>query len=211
MKILVISDDYWHPAEVVEKGMASLNDKYDITYIRTAKDIVTPEYLAQFPVVILFKADCLNAANRSPWFEEGVSSAMPRDFKEYVENGGGLLALHAGNTWHEGSEMADLVGNYFITHPPRCEMSVHFEDSPLTEGCEDYTVKDEHYHVQIVVDDAKVFAYSTSHETDTQICGYTREIGKGKIVVFTPGHTLWSIEHPSFLKVVENAIRWCTE
>ena len=51
MKLLVISDDFWHPAEVVEMGMSSLNDRYDITYIRCARDILTPEYLAKFPAV----------------------------------------------------------------------------------------------------------------------------------------------------------------
>ena len=40
MKLLVISDDFWHPAEVVERGMASLNDRYDITYVRCARDIL---------------------------------------------------------------------------------------------------------------------------------------------------------------------------
>ncbi len=211
MKLLVISDDMWHPAEVVEKGLSSLNDKYDITYIRTAKDFLTPEYLKEFACVLLFKGNSLNAANsRAVWFEEGVSEVMPRDFKAYVEAGGGLIALHAGNCWHEGEEMAELVGNVFVGHPPRCETSVHFEDCALTEGCEDYCLRDEHYHIKMVVSDAKVFAHSTSHGDDTQIAGYWREVGKGKVVAYTPGHTIWAIEHPSFLRLVENAIRFCT-
>lgn len=210
MKLLVISDDYWHPAEVVEKGLSSLNEKYEITYVRCARDILTPEYLAQFPAVLLFKSNTVNQANRNPWFEEGVTEVGPKEFREYVENGGGLIALHAGNCWKEGDEMEALIGNYFINHPPRCPVSVHFEKSPLTEGCEDFTLRDEHYHIGITAKDIEVFARSTSHGDDTQIAGYTRKIGKGHVVVFTPGHVLSVIEHPSYLRVVENAVRYCT-
>ncbi len=39
MKVLVISDDTWHPAEVVEMGLAPLKRKFDMTCICTAKDI----------------------------------------------------------------------------------------------------------------------------------------------------------------------------
>ena len=59
----------------------------------------------------------------------------------------------------------------------------------------------------ITADDIEVFAKSTSHGDDTQIAGYTRSIGKGKVIVFTPGHTLWVIEHPSFLRFIENAVK----
>ena len=182
MKLLVISDDFWHPAEVVERGMASLNDRYDITYVRCARDILTPEYLAQFAAVLLWNGNTISAENRNPWFEEGVTEVNPKEFREYVENGGKLIALHAGNFWLKDSEMADLIGNYF-------------------------TLRDEHYHIGITADDIEVFAKSTSHGDDTQIAGYTRSIGKGKVIVFTPGHTLWVIEHPSFLRFIENAVK----
>lgn len=207
MKLLVISDDFWHPAEVVEMGMSSLNDRYDITYIRCARDILTPEYLAKFPAVLLWKGNTVSAANKNPWFEEGVTEVNPKEFREYVEAGGKLIALHAGNCWRQGTEMENLIGNYFIGHPPRCDVRVHFEPCALTEGCADFTLRDEHYHIGITADDIEPFAYSTSHGDDTQIAGYTRKIGKGMVIVFTPGHVLSVIEHPSFLKFLENAVR----
>ena len=206
MKLLVISDDFWHPAEVVEMGMSSLNDRYDITYIRCARDILTPEYLAKFPAVLLWKGNTVSAANKYPWFEEGVTEVNPKEFREYVEAGGKLIALHAGSCWKQGTEMENLIGNYFIGHPPRCDVRVHFEPCALTEGCEDFTLRDEHYHISITADDIEPFAYSTSHGDDTQIAGYTRKIGKGMVIVFTPGHVLSVIEHPSFLKFLENAV-----
>ena len=39
--------------------------------------------------------------------------------------------------------------------------------------------------------------YQMARTVDTQ----------GKVIVFTPGHTLWVIEHPSFLRFIENAVK----
>lgn len=162
MRVLVISDDTWHPAEVIEMGLAPLNGKFDMTYIRTAKDILTPEYLRGFDVAVVCKGDCINGGNHEPWFEEGVTEVMPQDFKRYVEGGGGFIALHAGNCFREGDSMTELTGNYFIGHPPRCQVSLRFERTPLTEGAEDFTERDEHYQIAVAAGDAAPFAYSVS-------------------------------------------------
>ena len=46
MKILVLCDDKWHPAEVVEKGMAFLTEEgFELDFVKDAKDILTPEML----------------------------------------------------------------------------------------------------------------------------------------------------------------------
>lgn len=208
MRVLVISDDTWHPAEVVEKGLAPLAGRFDFTFVRDAKDILTPETLARFPVTAIFKGDCLNSGNHAPWFEEGVTEVMPQDFRSYLEQGGGLLAFHAGTCFQAGTDMADLLGNYFVTHPPRCPVRVHFEQHPLTEGVADFELRDEQYEIRVTAPDAEVFASSTSEAGGTRIAGYTRRVGKGRIVVFTPGHTLAVLSHPSYQRLFENAVRW---
>lgn len=208
MKVLVISDDTWHPAEVIETGLAPLNGKFDMTYIRTAKDILTPEYLRGFQVVMVCKGDCINGGNHEPWFEEGVTEVMPGDFKRFVEEGGGLIALHAGNCFWEGEAMAELTGNYFLGHPPRCEVSLCFEPSPLTAGAVDFTQRDEHYQIAVTAGDAAPFAYSTSQTGGRQVAGYTRKMGRGRVGVYTPGHTLAMLMHPSTQRILENLIAW---
>ena len=208
MKVLVISDDTWHPAEEVEMGLAPLKRKFDMTCICTAKDILTPKYLREFDVVMVCKGDCINGGNHEPWFEEGVTEVMPRDFKRYVEEGGAFIALHAGNCFREGETMTELTGNYFIGHPPRCEVTLHFEHIPLTDGAEDFTERDEHYQIAVIAGDAVPFAHSVSQTGGRQIAGYTRELGLGRVAVYTPGHTLAMLSHPSTQKILENLIAW---
>ena len=39
--ILVVCDDLWHPAEIIERGLNALpQDKYDFEIVKTAKDIL---------------------------------------------------------------------------------------------------------------------------------------------------------------------------
>lgn len=208
MKVLVISDDTWHPAEVIEMGLAPLNEKFDLTVIRTAKDILTPDYLRGFQVVMVCKGDCINGGNHEPWFEEGVTEVMPRDFRRFVEEGGGFVALHAGNCFRQGEAMTELTGNCFLGHPPRCQVTVRFEDSPLTEGAAEFTERDEHYQIDVLAEDAKPFAYSFSESGGRQVAGYTRLLGRGRVGVYTPGHTLAMLSHPSTQKILERLLAW---
>ena len=77
-RVLVLCDDLWHPAEVIEKGFALMEgDAYQFDFILAVKDILTPERLAQYPVVINCKSNNVIAANTEPWFEEGVTEVCP--------------------------------------------------------------------------------------------------------------------------------------
>ena len=75
INILLICDDYWHPAEIVEKGIADFAKNcpgYHFDIVHDGKDILTPEMLGRYPVIINAKNNSINSANKEPWFEEGV-------------------------------------------------------------------------------------------------------------------------------------------
>ncbi len=64
--------------------------------------------------------------------------------------------------------------------------------------------------IDLVADDADVFLESVSDTpAGTQPAGYTRLIGKGRLCVLTPGHTLSALSNPEYLKMIANALRWC--
>ena len=107
------------PAEVVERGLAFLAEEgHALDFVRDAKDILTPEVLQGYPVVINAKGNVLTGANDAPWFEAGVTEAGPEELREYVEAGGGFLSLHAGNSFkaEENRAYTDFVGNSFVKH-----------------------------------------------------------------------------------------------
>lgn len=214
MRILVICDDMWHPAEVVERGLAALpQERYIFDVIKTAKDILTPEYLARYPAIICCKSNCINLGNHEPWFEEGVTEVMPEDFEKYVAQGHGFVALHSGLVYgpQNRPDFARLTGAAFLGHPPRCAVSFDVADAshPVAHGVEPFASRDEHYMMDVTAEDISLFLTSSSEKGGTQPAGYTRLIGNGRLCALTPGHTLAVWEHPQFQRLVLNALAWC--
>lgn len=211
-QVLVLCDDLWHPAEVIRRGLSDLQDReFHFDFVCDAKDILTPEMLREYPVVMNCKGNAVNAANNAPWFEDGVTETGVREFAEYVKAGGGFLSVHAGNTASREtcSAYVDFVGNSFVTHPPRCEVRIEVvEKHPITEGVTDFVIRDEHYELADIAEDAEILLKSSSEKGGTQIAGYVRELGKGKICVLTPGHILTVWQNEMFRKLLLNAIRF---
>ena len=215
-KILVLCDDLWHPAEVIEKGLAARQDeRFEFDIIKAAKDILTPERIAKYRLIICCKSNSVIAANNAPWFEPGVTEVCPKEFEDYIKVGGGFLAVHSGlaYTRERNSEYVDLVGSIFRGHPPRCTVNLHVTEPehPILEGISDFTIRDEHYNMEMVCDDAEIFMESTSEKGGRQPAGYTRVMGKGRLCALTPGHTLDVWENASFKKLFTNAMEWCLQ
>lgn len=213
-RILVLCDDLWHPAEVIERGLALLEtDRYTFDVVKTAKDILTPEYIEDYPMILCCKSNCINLGNKEPWFEEGVTEVMPEDFERYVRAGHGFLAVHSSLVYSEKNrpEFSKMLGCAFVTHPPRCAVSVHVENGahPVAQGVTDFDTRDEHYMIDMNAPDADVFLTSTSEKGGRQVAGYTRLLGEGRLCALTPGHTLAVWQNPQFQRLVLNAIAWC--
>ena len=223
-KILVLCDDLWHPAEVIERGIRGVGDgAYSFDVVKSAKDILTPKRLEQYDAVIIAKSNNVNAANTAPWFEESVTEVGPEEFRAYLEQGGGIVFVHSGTCIGEhflgdaderfkkpARGMQALHGCTMNGHPLRCNCDIYVTDpdSPLTEGVGAFTVHDEHYQISDLAEDAQVFLQWDSAPGGTQPAGWTREIYGGRIAVLTPGHTLDVWENPEFRKLLVNAIEW---
>lgn len=214
MKVLVICEDFWHPAEIISRGLKPLEAKgYELDVIIHARDMLTKEMIREYDVIVNAKGNVFSAANRAPWFEEGLTAVMPNDFRDYIEEGHGFIALHAGSCYSKErqADMAALVGNDFLGHPPQCDIKMEMVGKhPITEGVNDFVVRDEHYRIDVHADDINLFMKSTSDsEAGTQAAGYTRELGKGRLCCLTPGHNLAVLLHPEYQKLLQNALDWC--
>lgn len=214
MNILVISDDFWHPGEVIVRGLKFLEKKgYTLDHVMAARDILDPEMIYDYDVIINAKSDQHSPANKdNPWFDPVVSACMPEHFEQYVKDGGCFIALHSGNAYHEKKTptMTSFIGNEFINHPPQCDITVKkVLDHPVMEGVESFEIHDEHYMIRPTVSDMTVFMESTSDTVaGTQMAGYERKLGKGVMIVLTPGHTAKVFNNPSYQRVLENAINY---
>lgn len=221
-KILVLYGDIWHSKEVVRTGLSYLPEYYDcMTFVEDAKDMLTAADLTDYDLVICCKGNNLTEGNGAHWFEEGVNELTPKDLENYVRNGGGYIALHAGNSFFEiegdehlnnpAKDYIHFVGNYFITHPARCPVSYHVlnTEHPVTADVKDFCERDEHYQIGMTAEDALILMESTSADGEKMPAAYVREIGSGRLCSLMPGHILSVWQNPQFQKLLKNAIDWC--
>ena len=209
--VLVLCDSPWHPAEVIELGLAPLEgDEFHLVFVKAAKDILTPERIAAYPLIICCKGDNVTEANGSPWFEEGVTEVGPKEFESYIKAGGGYIAVHAGTIGRKDTPYGDLVGCVFNGHPPRCGVDVKITGRhPVVDGVENFSVRDEHYQITLTADDAAELFRTVSESGGEQVAGYAREIGSGRLVALTPGHCADVFYNLNYKKILLNAMRWC--
>lgn len=215
MKVLVICDDIWHPGEVIVRGLKPLEKKgYELDFVMAAKDILTKDMLYDYDVILNSKTNSHSPGNASaPWFEPGVTAVMPEDFREYVEAGHGFIALHSGTCYSNKRQaaMTDMIGCEFLGHPPQCTIRAEMvKESPINAGVENFEFRDEHYRINVLCEDADVFMTTTSDtEAGTQVGGYTRLMGKGRLCVLTPGHNCAVLRNEQYAKMLCNALDWC--
>jgi type 1 glutamine amidotransferase len=222
MRGLLICDDHWHPGQIPIDGVAPLAGRIQFDIISNAKDFV-PGTLSNYPVVVLVKSDQTSQSDDTPWETEAIQQA----FVSYVENGGGLLAIHSATVpSKEADTLNQLLGCKFISHPKACPVTVQpLKSHPVTEGVGMFCETDEHYRLEILNKDADIliasysgpqgeeskYAEDPNHNTPASICpaGLVRTQGKGRVCVLTPGHLLPVWLNPNYQRTLVNALRWC--
>lgn len=206
MRALVLCDDHWHPAATPRTGLAPLDGRpYAFDWMEDAREW-SPERMAGYPLVVLTKSNNVTAADRTPWMVTAVQEA----FRAWVAAGGGLLAIHSGTAgYRETPVLRALLGGVFVQHPPQLDVTIAPRPGhPLAAGVAPFTVRDEHYHMDMDDPDADSFLTTTSTH-GTQPGGWTRREGAGRVCVLTPGHNPEVWLHPSYQTLLTNALRWC--
>ncbi len=206
MRVLVLCDDYWHPARTASTGLQPLEDAgVMFDWIEDASEW-TAERMAQYPVVLLTKSNNVSATDRTNWITVENEAA----FGEYVRSGTGLLVIHSGLAeYRDLPLMRGVMGGAFASHPPQCSVTVEpREGHPLIAGIAPFSVFDEHYMIDLDDAQANVFLTTTS-EHGTQPGGWTRTEGTGRVCALTPGHNVEVWLQPAYQTLIRNALRWC--
>ena len=208
MKTLVLCGDYWHPAQVPQKGLEALKDtEFKFDWITTAH-AWSSECLAAHPLVILTKSNNVSATDQTGWMLDAVQAA----FADYVRKGNGLLAIHSGTAeYDQAPVLRSLLGGVFSHHPDQCLVTVKpREGHPLSAGSDSFELKDEHYFMAL--DDPQVDVFMTTQSEHGEQPGAWRRLeGNGRVAVLTPGHNVEVWLHPSFQALLLNTMRWCSK
>lgn len=208
LRALVLCDDPAHPAALTRDGLLGLGDcGLQFDWMEDPERWST-ERMAEYPLVVLSKANSRSREDRAPWAGE----AEGRAFADYVARGNCLLVLHSGTAlYDESPTLCRLMGGIFAGHPAQCPVTVEPQPGhPLTRGSAAFTLQDEHYHMTMNDPHVDLFL-RTASEHGSQPAGWTRRHGAGRVCVLTPGHNPPVWQHPSYRCVLRNCLAWCKE
>ena len=205
MRVLVICDDRWHPAETVRGGLAPLDGEHTFDWIENASDW-SAEKMAGYEVVIFSKSNNVSQEDQTHWMTPEVEQA----FHDFVHGGGGLFVIHSGTAgYRDTTVLRPLMGGTFTNHPPQVPVTmVPKPGHRLAEGCDTFTEMDEHYFMELDDEDAEIYLM-TSSEHGGQPGAWTLSRGMGRVCVLTPGHNVEVWLHPSFQALLRNGLQWC--
>lgn len=207
-KVLVLCDDFWHPAKTPRAGLTQLaGEQADraFDWMEDARDWPALR-IDDYPLIILTKSNNVSAQDKTHWMTDEVQATLV----DYVRQGGGLLAIHSGTAeYKETPALRALLGGVFDMHPPQCMVTIApSESSVVTAGVSPFTIKDEHYFMLMEAAPVSVFLTATS-EHGEQPAGWQRAEGKGRVIVVTPGHNVEAWLHSQFQTLLRNAMKEC--
>ena len=212
-KVLFLTGDYWHHTDTIEPLADILFDKADwqVTFTEDPTELYKEE---TWDLILSFKDPIENDQIPTPvWCDEKWTPYMMQIVQE---KGTGLLLMHAAVTDMEPDHpiVTELLQSMFITHPEQCPVTFKpIASHPITEGVVEFIFpdNDEHY-VMSMIDGAEVTLLAeTTSKNGVQPGMWVKEYGKGKVCCITPGHTTKNLTCPEYVKVMKNAIDWCTK
>jgi len=153
-----------------------------------------------------------------------------------VESGTGLAGWHGGiaDSYRSSSDYLQLVGGQFATHPGKhpdereggeadnfLPYTVDLTDlgrgHEIMAGLDDFALRTEQYWV--LADDLNDVLATTTHPVQpfhpwhrpiTSPAVWTRQWGKGRVFVATPGHSLDVLEDANVRTIIERGMLWAS-
>ena len=173
---------------------------YDCEALLSLKD-------SQVERVMLYTCFGVAPAGETP--PAGFNAAQTAALSEWVQAGGGLLALHATTVSGQTNEpLKTLLGGAFISHPPQFNFTVYpmAAAHPLTEEIEAFTVHDEFY-VQDYDPGVSVHLVATDRGVSHPMM-WSKQIDQGRLVHLALGHGPRTWNLPAYQRLLVQALAW---
>ena len=211
--VIFLVGDYWHHAETIRPLADQLfsKDIWNVIFTENPGELLTLD--KEPDLIVTFKDPIENDQIPTPvWCDEEWTKKL---FDCVEKNGTGLMLMHAAVTDLDKDHpiVKEMIQSVFMYHPEQCPLTFQgIKDHAILKDVSDFTFpeNDEHY-VMSMIDDAQVEVLAhTQSKNGTQPGMWVKELGKGRICCITPGHTTANLLCEGYVKVLKNAVDWCT-
>jgi type 1 glutamine amidotransferase len=140
---------------------------------------------------------------------DSLSAAALDCLDAYLEQGGGLLALHSASaSYKDESRFHEILGGRFVTHGPVEEFAVQpsSPEDELFRGMPAFSIRDELYRHEY--DPANRIHFYTMVGEEREPVVWTRRRGQGRVCYCALGHTVSAVRHPQVLQIMHRGLAW---
>ena len=211
-RALALIGDIYHGPVMMRDGLitALVRENIPVTFIEDPAAL-NAKSLADCSLLII--------ARNGRYWPEGygkpqtawMSDAQQKAVWDFVNNGGGFLAVHNAHTMYpKGGLYYKLFGGDFGGHPAPYRFTIRIENKshPITAGVEDYDIFDEQHMSKYDLDQEHLLLRSVAPDNKQAAAGWWNEFGKGRMCYLSPGHTPEALNHPMTQRLLRNAMRW---
>ena len=216
--------DGHQPVEATDLFIPFLRENgFDVRVEDSPAPYADAELMAATDLVV----QCMTMSTIKPEEVKGLIAA--------VEAGTGLAGWHGGiaDSYRASADYLQLIGGQFAAHAARCgpaertgeqsdnyvphriELTAAAAGHPITRGLADFDLETEQYWV-LADDYNDVLATTTTavrpwgawRRPITAPAIWTRQWGRGRVFVATPGHRVEILQDPNVRTVVERGLLW---
>lgn len=141
--------------------------------------------------------------------DAALSDAELRAFRDFVEGGGGVLAVHSATaSYKKTPAYFEVLGGRFTGHGRIEPIDIRpaAADDSIFAGIPRFTVKDELY-LHELQPDIRVH-FETTHKGRTEPMVWTRTVGSGRVCYSCPGHRSASLRVPEVAEILRRGLAW---
>ncbi len=211
--ILLVLGGQWHDfdgfATAMQPILVENGHRLDVTY-----DFDTLSHINETTYDLLISYTCLTEAPEGRTTESPTrfSDSQIKALMQWVQNGGGLLAVHSATVAGSSSPgLEELLGGAFVSHPEQLIYSVVplSAPHPITSGIEAFEVCDELYIERY--DSSDMIHMVAIYEDIAYPLVWSRLEGQGRVAHIAPGHSSQTWENNTYQRLMLQAIRWLLE
>ncbi len=212
-RALALIGDRYHSLVYIRDGLARalVTENIPVTFIENV-EALSAESLNDAQLLIILRDGMEWPNGYTQPYAIWMTGAPQQAIWAFVNNGGGFLALHNCQAIYPPDGLYyKLLGGNFIKHPKPYNFTVRIEDRnhPVTAGVEDFEIYDEQHFINYQLDREHQLLRTIAPDNSEAVGGWWREVGKGRLVYMSPGHTPEALNHPMMQRLMRNAMNWC--
>jgi len=129
--------------------------------------------------------------------------------KDFVKNGGSLLALHAStNSFRNQPSSMDILGARFIRHGPIQKYRINriATSKIFSKDINEFEIEDELFRQEYHPETKIHYQYKRRSVVEPII--WSKTYGKGKMLGISPGHKVETFQNTHYRKIIQKSLKW---